>query len=560
MGNPQLWLAPLIPFGAAPFRESKLSCSCAAPERCAHPAAYLWPVGQSARRAWTGGCPLWKVVQTMLGTRESDRKSWRTLAWTYQTMNTIPKCLTHAVVGGKNAVMSASITSAHGFTSRIAHEVNAIRYEDLSPQVLARARHVLLDWLGAAIAGSVEPAGRIAQSIAVEADCRPVARLVGTNLSSSPREAAFANAVAAHALDFDDSSMWADGHPSATIVSATVALGEAMRSTTAQVVEAIVAGLQGQVRIALATGPSAYDKGFHGTGTYGTFGAAGACARLLGLDAEGIERAYGLAATQAAGLKISFGTMGKHLNAAKAATNGMLAAQLAKKHFTAPLDAIEGRQGFAWTQSTSFDRERPQQVMGDRLAIESILFKRHACCHGTHSTIDGIAQLRALNSFSDDDIAGTRLIVSDKMLDICCIADPTTGLEGKFSVRHAASLALAGFDSGPDSFTDERVHDPRLVSLRNRVEVDPRPDRPLNGPTRVVVNLTSGKQLEAEVDVFEPATDAELPAEWDALVTKFEALATPIIGGSRAQDLVRRIARLDPDCPIDQLLGLQDGN
>lgn len=454
--------------------------------------------------------------------------------------------------------MSATIAPGKGFTARTAQEVTALRYEDLSPETLARAKHVLLDWLGAAIAGSIEPAGQIAQAIALEAECRPVSRLIGTSLRSSPREAALANAIAAHALDFDDSSMWADAHPSATIVSAAVALGEAMRSTTAQVVEAIIAGLQGQALIALATGPSAYEKGFHGTGTFGTFGAAGACARLLRLDVEQLEQAYGLAATQAAGLKISFGTMGKHLNAGKAAVNGMLAAQLAAKGFTAPSDAIEGRQGFEWTQSTSFNQERPQTVMGGRLAIESVLFKRHACCHGTHSTIDGITQLRAGHAFSDDGIVDVRLVVSDKMLDICCIPDPATGLEGKFSVRHAASVALADLVAGPDAFTDERVHDPRLVALRQKVEVDARSDRPLIGPTRVIVNLKNGGHLEAEVDVFEPAADAELSDQWDALVTKFEALASPVVGGSVARDLVQRIAISDPDCPIGQLLGLQD--
>lgn len=452
--------------------------------------------------------------------------------------------------------MATGIASAQGFTARIADEVNALRYENLSPHTLERARHVLLDWLGATIAGSVEPAGRIAQAIAEDAGCRPVAALVGTSIRSSPREAALANAIATHALDFDDGSMWAEGHPSAVIVSAAVALGESMRATTAQVVEAIVAGLQGQVLVALAIGPSAYEKGFHGTGTFGTFGSAGACARLLRLDVEGLTRAYGLAATQAAGLKLSFGTMGKHLNAGKAAANGMLAAQLAARGFTAPIDAVEGRQGFAWTQSTSFDPTRPQEVMGNRLAIESILFKRYACCHGTHSTIDGIAQIRARRSFSDDDILDARLIVSDKMLDICCIADPATGLEGKFSLRHAASLALAGLVAGPEAFTDESVRDRRLVALRQRVVVDPRHDRALVGPTHVVVKLMTGERLEAEVDVFEPSTDAQLPAQWDALVTKFEALATPVIGGSTARNLVRRIAEMDPDCPIDHLLGL----
>jgi len=444
-------------------------------------------------------------------------------------------------------------TATEGFTARVAHEVASLRYSDFTPHTLSRSRHVMLDWLGCVIAGSVEPAGRIAQAIAAEPDSRPVSSVIGTQLRSSPRDAALANAIAAHALDFDDSSLWADGHPSAAIVSATVALGEMLHSTTGQVVEAIVAGLQGQARIALATGPSAYEKGFHGTATYGTFGAAGACARLLQLDAEGLERTYGLAATQAAGLKLTFGTMGKHLNAGKAASDGMLAAQLAAKQFTAPAEAVEGRQGFAWTHSTSFDPSRPEAVMGDRLAIESILFKRHACCHGTHSSIEGVAELHAHHEFVDNDIAEVRLFVSEKMLDICCISDPVTGLEGKFSVRHAASVALAGLHTGPDAFTDQSVHDPRMVALRQRVVVDPEAGRELNGPTRVLMTLTTGDRFEAEVDVFAPTPDAQLSTEWEALVAKFESLTSPIIGSSAAQELVGRISHLDPDLPIGHL-------
>lgn len=452
--------------------------------------------------------------------------------------------------------MHTTGTSAEGFTTQVAHEVFALRYNNLPPHALIRARHVLLDWLGATIAGSVEPTARIAQAIASEPDSRPVSSLIGTRLRSSPRDAALANAVAAHALDFDDSSMWADGHPSAAIVSATVALGEMLQSTTGEVVEAILAGLQGQARIALATGPSAYEKGFHGTATYGTFGAAGACARLLHLDVDGLERAYGLAATQAAGLKLTFGTMGKHLNAGKAAANGMLAAQLAAKRFTAPSDAIEGRQGFAWTHSTTFDPSRPQAVMDNRLAIDSVIFKRHACCHGTHSSIDGIAQLRGQHAFADGDIDEVRLFVSEKMLDICCISEPATGLEGKFSVRHAASVALAGLPAGPEAFTDESVRDPRLVALRERVTVVPQADRPLIGPTRVLITLTNGDRFESEVDVFEPTPDAALSTEWEALVTKFTLLSSPIIGAPAAREIVQRIALLDPDRPVNQLLEL----
>jgi 2-methylcitrate dehydratase PrpD len=455
--------------------------------------------------------------------------------------------------------MATSGSSVEGFTTQVATEVLALRFDDLPEQALTRARHVLLDWLGTAIAGSVEPAGLIAQEIASESDSRPVASIMGTHLRTSPRDAALANAIAAHALDFDDSSLWADGHPSAAIVSATVALGEKLQSSTGQVIEAIVAGLQGQARFALAAGPSPYANGFHGTGIYGAFGAAGACSRLLDLDVEGIERAYSLAATQAAGLKHPFGTMGKHLNAAKAATNGMLSAQLAAKGFTAPSDGFEGRQGFAWTHSTTFDPTYPQTVMGERLAIESVLFKRHACCHGTHSTIEGIARLRDQHALVEADVANVELFVPETVVDICCISDPVTGLEGKFSMRHAASVALAGLATGPEAFTDEGVRDPRLVALRQRVTVRPEANRAMTAPTRVLISLTSGDRLEAEIDVWEPAHDDELEAEWDALERKFISLAGPVIGVPSAEEYVARLAQPESNRPIEQLFALTAG-
>lgn len=452
--------------------------------------------------------------------------------------------------------MPVTETAAEGFTAQVAIEVAAFRYVDLPPHAVTRAKHVLLDWLGVVIAGSVEPAGRIAQAVAADSGSRPVATIFGTHERSAPREAALANAIAAHALDFDDSSLWADGHPSAAIVSAAVALGEMLDSTTGQVVEAILAGLQGQARIALAAGPSAYENGFHGTGVYGTFGAAGACARLLGLDVHGVERALTLAATQAAGVRRVFGSMGKHLNAAKAATNGLLAAQLASKGFTAPADGIEGRQGFAWTHSTTFDPSRPQKIMGDQLAIESILFKRHASCHGTHSAIDGIAALRARSSFAEGEISDVKLFVSEKVVDICCISEPVTGLEGKFSQRHAASVALAGLSTGPEGFSDESVHDPRLLALRQKIAVVPEADRAMTAPTKVSITLLSGDVLETEVDVFEPTPDTGLSAEWRALQDKFMALSSPVIGASAARALVERIDHLDPTSKIGQLLSV----
>jgi 2-methylcitrate dehydratase PrpD len=439
------------------------------------------------------------------------------------------------------------------FTARVAEEVASIAHEDLRPALRERMRHVVLDWLGATIAGSVEESARIAHAYSLAEGGAPVSTLVATPHRVSAGLAALANGISCHALDYDDGSAWTDAHPSAAVVSAAVAVGERLDAGWADIVEAIVAGVQGEARIAQAVGRSAYEHGFHGTGVYGAFGAAGAAGRLLGLDAEGLQRAYGLAATQAAGLKASFGTMGKHLNAGGAAADGLLAAELAARGFTAPLDAVETKQGFAATHGTSWDPVRPARVMGDRLAVESILFKRHACCQGTHSAVEGILSLRAKRPFEPEDVAAVRLLVSESLPDVCGIAEPTTGLEGKFSVRYASSLALAARDTGPAAFTDEAVRDADMIALRNRIEVVPLADRQSSTPTTVIVELSGGEVLQGEVDVLELVRDEDLPAQWTALVSKFVGLVSPVLGADTARELVDRVGQLEATAPTDLL-------
>jgi len=428
-----------------------------------------------------------------------------------------------------------------GFTERVAVEVAGLRLADAPGEALERARLMVLDWLGVTIAGSAEPSARAVRAVVAADGSAPAATVAGTTLRAAARSATLANGIAAHALDFDDTSGWAGGHPSAPLISAAVALAEALGASWDDALEAIVAGLQGQARIALAVGDGPYARGVHTTGTMGTFGAAGACARLLDLDAEAVQRALGLAATQAAGLKVSFGTAGKHLNAARAGSNGLLAAQLAAEGFTAPPDAIEAPQGFAAAQAVALDPERPYAVMGDRLAVESVVFKRHACCHGTHSAIDGILDLRRQRAFAAGDVEAVRLIVGDALPDVCGIPEPATGLEGKFSIRYAATLALSGLPTGPASFTDAMVRDPDLVALRDRVHVDPVPGRASNAPTTVEIDLVDGERLVAEVDVLRPSSSERLADERTALVDKFGQLAAPVVGDDRAAALVDRL-------------------
>jgi 2-methylcitrate dehydratase PrpD len=440
--------------------------------------------------------------------------------------------------------------AGHGFTARVGAEVRSIEFVALPPQVLERTRHALLDWLGVTIAGAREPSASIVQRLVLAEGGTPVATLIGVGDRITASQAAFANAVAGHAMDFDDSGF---GHPSAPILSAVIALAEELDVGGRAVIEAAVGGYQGMACVALASGGSAYARGFHSTGTVGTFGAASGCSRLFNLDALAVERALGLAATQAAGLKASFGTMGKHLNAAKAAVNGLLAARLAKEGFTGATDAIESGQGFEAAHNadpTDFD---PSRLDGeDRLGVERIRFKRYASCARTHPTIDAIARLRAQQPFAAEDVDQVELIVSDEVPDVCGIPEPANGIEGKFSVRHAATLALSGAGTGPSAFTDERVTDPTMVELRQRVEVVPVSRLGLL-ETEVRIRLKGGDVLSSASNLNTIVDDALLPEQWAFLTSKFVDLVAPILDMDRARELVDLVRHFDELDSVSEL-------
>jgi 2-methylcitrate dehydratase PrpD len=440
--------------------------------------------------------------------------------------------------------------AGRGFTARIGAEVRGIEFDELSPNVVERTRHALLDWLGVTIAGAQEESARIAQRLALAEGGTPVATSIGTGDRTTASQAAFANAIACHALDFDDGGF---GHPSAPVLSAVIALAEELDAGGPAVIEAAVAGYQGMASVSLASSRSAYIRGFHSTGTFGAFGAASGCGRLFTLDALALERALGLAATQAAGLKASFGTMGKHLNAAKAATNGLLAARLAKEGFTGATDAIESGQGFEAAHNTSPTDFDPSRLDGeDRLGVERIMFKRYASCGGTHATIDSITRLRAQRPFAVEDVDHVELIVSDQVPDMCGIPEPTTGLEGKFSVRHTAALALSGVGAGASAFTDERVTDPAMVALRKRVEVVP-VSRLRLLETEVNVRLKGGEVLSSASNLYVTVEDAQLPEQWAFLTSKFVDLVAPILDLDRAHELVDLVRRFDELDSVSEL-------
>lgn len=432
-----------------------------------------------------------------------------------------------------------------GFGPAMVSALRGLSSEPPSVAVLERCRHAALDWLAVSIAGSTEPSARISLEVALAEGGDPAARVLGTSHRVTARQAALVVGIAGHSMDYDD--MGVGGHPSVVTLPAVFAVAEELGVDGRTTVEAMLYGYEAIRIVATAVGGASYARGFHLTSHFGVFGAAIAVGRLLDLDDAQLQRAAGIAGSLASGLKAGFGTMTKHLHAGNAAAAGVLAARLAQRGFTGPVDVVESRQGLAGVHDTAGQTFDPARALdgGQRLGVETLKFKLHAACGGTHSAIEGGRAILAQRSFTASDIEEVEVIINDQ--SPAAILEPRTAVESMFSVRHAVTVALAGLSTGPSAFTDESVQDPQLVALRDRVVIKPDNDRvpTIGSPTPVTVRLKSGEVLTAEVNPFVPTPDAELPRQWDELRTKFHEIVAPIVGDRRCGELVDLVRTID---------------
>lgn len=423
----------------------------------------------------------------------------------------------------------------------------------LSAETLARGRHAVLDWVGVTVAGSSDPMVDILTADAIDNGEAGECTLVGRGEHVTQSTAALINGTASHALDFDDVNRQLHGHPTVAVLPAVLALAEQRHASGREMLDAFIVGYQVACAVGEMMDPSHYEAGWHATGTAGTFGAAAGAARLLGLDAGQCAHALGIAATQAAGLKAMFGTMCKPLHAGKAAMNGLLAARWAARGFTSNQDALEAHQGFAHTQTTTFEYRPLPASAESPLAVESGLYKYHAACYLTHASIEAIKAIVAEHAIQPDDVKQVRLHALPTLKNVCNIAVPDSGLEIKFSIRHLAAMALSGVDTANLAmFSDHTARRADLVALRERIELV-EGDLPNRVSARVEVTTRQGNQFDAFVDVGTPHADTA--AQWSKLNEKFQRLVGPVLGESHAVELSQAIGSIETCTDVAMLAG-----
>jgi 2-methylcitrate dehydratase PrpD len=431
-------------------------------------------------------------------------------------------------------------------TAEIARRAAHLAWRDLPDDLIERTKQCLLDWFAVTVAGAQEELTDILVGEALEDGATGKASLVGRSEKTSPATAALINGAASHALDYDDVNFAMGGHPTVTVVPALLALGEQMKASGRLFIESFVAGYETSGRVGRLVAPSHYQKGFHVTGTVGSFAAAAAAGRMLGLNEKQLSIAFGIAATQAAGLKSNFGTMCKPLHAGTASEHGLRAARLAAKGFTARGDSLECDQGFASSQSDHFEAGA---ALGEPPAgwhLRNNLFKYHAACYLTHAPIECAKEIRLKSNFPPARVRKILLRIDAGADKVCNIPNPTTGLEAKFSLRQTVAMALTGVDTANlASYTDAVTQEPCIKTLRDKMAIEFKPNW-VHSLAEMAIQLEDGTTLEAKHDSGIPWAD--IGKQRRALEAKFDSLVTPVLGTNgtkRLRDTIDRIDSLD---------------
>jgi 2-methylcitrate dehydratase PrpD len=433
-------------------------------------------------------------------------------------------------------------------TAKIAQFVVNAKYENLPPKAIETAKVAVRDCLGVALAGSKEEDAKICAEIARLEQAKEETTVIGQGFKSSALNAALANGTAAHAMDFDH-SFTLMGQPTSPIIPATFALGEALGASGRQIIEAYAAGYEVTAKIVHSLRDSEHD-GWHAPSTVGVFGAAAACAKLLGLNALQVEMALGMSASMAGGIVANFGTMTKPLHAGLGARNGVLAAKLAAGGYTANGKAIESGFGFykVLHQDTPID-EKPIEELGQSYALlsDGIRIKPYPCGGLTHQVIDSILEFRAKNGLTPEMVERVDVDVVKHTFERIVFKVPQTSIQGKFCMPYLVARALIDGEVSLHAFTDAAVRDRNVLKLAERVQMNLdnnlKKTDPGGRPCRVTVRLKDGKVLTREAQHSKGSS--EFPMSEDELRGKFTQCARETLSADAAERALAQIEGLE---------------
>jgi 2-methylcitrate dehydratase PrpD len=437
-------------------------------------------------------------------------------------------------------------------TQRLARFTANLQSAAIPPVVTTRALDLLTDLLGSGIRAAKEADSTPSILAMVERmgmHGEGLCTVFGLNRRFGPAAAALLNGAFGHSLDFDDTHAASSLHPSAPVVPAALAAAEITGASGADLLAAIVVGLEACCRLGMALDPAAhYARGFHPTATAGIFGACAAAGRLLCLDEVAMESALGVAASQASG-SLQFlvnGAWNKRYQVGEASMKGLIAATLASEGFKGSADAIDGKHGFLIGYTDGANPDQAVANLGEVWETMRIGIKPYPSCRYTHAAVDGILTLARKESLAPDDIES--VTVGLHRNGIVLVGEPLVEkrrarsiVEGQFSMPFAAAVALLRGGFGWDDY--ELIGNPKVDALSDRVEVVR--DRRLESaphPFGAFVTISARGEVN-NLHVADPSGEPATFPTPEASAAKFLTLARPVLN-SGADAMLKRIRDL----------------
>lgn len=456
-------------------------------------------------------------------------------------------------------------TADHDVTAAIADFAVSVSTMEIPANVIERAKIHILDSLGLALAGSVSDAARIVRDdIAAQGLGEAGSVIIGSALSAPPRFAAFANATAIHADNFDDTTpqIRADRtggiHASGAVLPVVLALGQSKAATGLDILKAYLVGVEVASRLNHVIGPRHYGDGFHTTGTMNVFGAAAAAAVLGNLGRAETVHALGIAASNASGIRRNFGTMAEILHPAQAAQAGIIAVDLAARGLTSAVDALHGPVGYFAAAAGNFDATEIAGTLGNPWVFDDpgVWIKPHPNGALTHPGAGCLLRLLTENDVAPDQIDRISVRTNDRVLKTLIHHDPADGMQAKFSMEFTLAIIALDRRAGLGEFTTAVLDRPDVRAMMRKVDYtayDVAEDGFTNVTTLIDVSLRDGKTLSGRADHARGSTKS--PMNFNEVAEKFRDCAD-YSGHLKASidTIEKKVSRLEELATIDLLI------
>jgi len=441
-------------------------------------------------------------------------------------------------------------------TATLAGYVAALKFEDIPPEVLQRAKMLTLDFLGSAIrahrdAESTPSLLKMLEALAL--DGKGESTVFGDGRTFTPAVAALINGTLGHSLDFDDTHADSSLHPSAPVVPAALSVGEMLGASGRDVLTAIVAGYEVCCRLGNALDPTShYARGFHPTATAGTYGAAAAVSKLFGLSDVQVISAFGVSGSQAAG-SLQFlinGAWNKRYQVGAAAMNGVIAATLARNGFVGSIESVEGKHGLLVGYSDNPHPDMATAGLGSTFETMKIGVKPYPSCRYTHAAIDAIIAMRHEHNLTPDQVKRVEIGLHRNGITLTADAatkrHPRSIVGGQFSMFFTGALALDQGRFGWDDYG--RLGDAAIDALADRFDVvqDDRLETGRKHPFGARVSITTEDGVHERLHV-DPSGEPNSFPDAQAMQQKFLTLARPVLNGRAEQfaDAILSLERFD---------------